>query len=113
MPRHDVHILAVTRVKVRGVEAETDKAAIHKAMKSVDLHDLLSRSEVGHGRLPAHVEDIEWNEEVVGYLVDHEGDEEFETSTYYIDTCFLDSMNQDLKGEGIGRMRPEDWKESQ
>jgi hypothetical protein len=65
MPQFDIHIYAVVRVKVRGVEAENQAAAIARAVRETDLFEEIHRPEA------------EFSEDISHYLVDIQGDEEY------------------------------------
>jgi len=78
MNKYDVHIYAVTRVKVAGVEAARQKQAIVKAEKKVDLHSVLDGGAFG-----LNIESIEYAEEIVGFMVDEVGDEFYTKSNQY------------------------------
>jgi hypothetical protein len=56
MPKHDVHIYCIVRVKVPGVEADTPGEAAQKAEKATDL-DYAFR-------------DAEFAGDITGFLVD-------------------------------------------
>ena len=58
MPHYDVHIYAITRVKVARVEADSPQAAAREAERSVDLHQLVAASRA------------EYAEDIEGFLVD-------------------------------------------
>ena len=86
MPIYDVHLFPLVRVKVRGVEADSQIAAIGKAEAVVNLNQLFDRT----GDV-----DTEYAEEISHYLVDEEEDPEFERSEFY---HFKDGVLQ--KGSG-------------
>jgi hypothetical protein len=71
--KYDVHIYATVRVKVCGVEANSQKEAIKKAEAQTDLYETLGES--GHG--------TEYAEEITGFLVDEEGDTEYQQTRSY------------------------------
>jgi len=71
--KYDVHIYATVRVKVCGVEADSQAEAIKKAEAQTDLYDTLG--EPGHG--------TEYAEEITGFLVDEDGDTEYHNTRYY------------------------------
>lgn len=77
MPKYDVHIYAVVRVKVSGVEADNMPEAIESAVEQADIDELFP-----HRVYPWGVE-TEDAEEIVGYLVDVVGDGEHSMTTYY------------------------------
>jgi hypothetical protein len=80
--KYTVHVYAVCRVKVVGVEAESQTDAIKKVDETVDLESAIARynllhpelAERGHvtQQLPANIEYVEFSEEVENYLVDEE-----------------------------------------
>lgn len=67
---YDVHIYATFRTKIDGIEASSAKEAASIALRETDLHNLSSRAE------------LDYAEEVHGCLVDQQGDEDYERSTY-------------------------------
>jgi hypothetical protein len=80
--KHDVHIFAVVRVKRAGVEAENHDDAVKKAMEKFhDLYELFDTRNIR--KLPDGVIDVEFGEEFSHFLVDEEGDREFECSTWH------------------------------
>ncbi len=75
--KYDVHIFAVVRVKVAGIDAGGQTEAIVKAEDSVDLYRLFeNRGAFG-------VETTEFADEISLYLVDEVGDSTYERSCYY------------------------------
>lgn len=90
--KYDVHVYATVRVKVPGVEAPDQIEAIRRAEASLDLHEVLDGGS-GAKALQSDLE-VEHAEEIIGYLVDEEGDEEFERSQGY---------DYDLGLEGKGK----------
>ncbi len=58
MPRYDVHIYAIARRKVSGVDADSAQDAARKAERLVDLHQEIS---AGHA---------EYADGIEGFLVD-------------------------------------------
>jgi hypothetical protein len=62
MPKYDVHVYATFRVKVSGVEAPDAVAACRSTLE-LNLNRYASP-------------DLEFADEVTGYLVDHENDPE-------------------------------------
>ncbi len=76
---HDIHIFAEVRVKVPGIEADSQTEAIKKAQQElVNLYQLFDKE----SPLP-HVAHTEWNEEFVGFLVDQANDPNYEQSQFY------------------------------
>ena len=88
MPIYDVHLFPLVRVKVRGVEADSQIAAIGKAEAMVNLPRLFDRT----GEV-----DTEYAEEISHFLVDEEGDPDFERSEWY---HFKDGVLQKGSGDG-------------
>lgn len=74
--KHDVHILAVVRVKRTGIEADSQVEAIKKAEEMTDLNELFNRG--GDGDLST-----EYADDIDSFHVDEENDPEFERSTWY------------------------------
>jgi len=72
----DVHVYPVARVKITGIEAYSHEAAIKQA-EQTDFHELL-RNEPKAGS-----SDIEYAEEIAGFLVDEPDDPEHERSVIY------------------------------
>jgi hypothetical protein len=72
--KYRVHLYVTIRFVLEGVEAPSQLEAIKKAEKEI-LTDL------NHGRMNLH--EHEYADEVTGYLVDEEGDEEFLNSVSY------------------------------
>lgn len=72
----DVHVYPVARMKITGIEAYSPEAAIKRA-EQTDFHELLKNEpKVGSP-------DIEYAEEIAGFLVDEQGDPEHERSVMY------------------------------
>ena len=57
MPRFDVHVYAIARLKVAGVEAASPHDAVWKAEHLVDLHQAIAAGEA------------EYADEIEGFLV--------------------------------------------
>lgn len=76
MPKYDVHIFPVVRVRIAGVEAESQEAAIRKALASVNLE-----------QVALHPDD--YADDIVDYLVDEHGDSDHDRSRHYLDTNHL------------------------
>ncbi|PPD43764.1 MAG: hypothetical protein CTY16_12555 [Methylobacter sp.] len=72
LKKHDVHLYAIVRVKVSGVEAAGHAEAIKLAEASVDLSALFDN---GAGQ--------EFTGELDGYCVDETGDEEYVNTRWY------------------------------
>jgi len=79
MPKYDVHIFPVVRVKVTGVEANSQRAAIRKALRSINLEE-------------AAVHPDDYAEDIVEYLVDEHGDRNHSRSQCYVDTIHFRSL---------------------
>ena len=83
MATYNVHIYAVVRIKVMGVEASGMEQATEKAENYADLHRLFNRNHCHNGdevecNLPdMHIEHCEFAEDIVDFLVDEQGDTEF------------------------------------
>lgn len=80
MNKYDVHIYVVVRVKLESVEASGQREAIAEARKQFE--------EEGIGRrlgltLPVHATHAEYADEVVRYLVDEQGDNDYERTRSY------------------------------
>ena len=58
MPKYDVHIYAVARLKVANVAADSSQDAVRNAEQIVDLHQALAAGEA------------EYADEIEGFLVD-------------------------------------------
>jgi hypothetical protein len=71
MPKYHVHIYAVFRVRVPDVEADSPEEACQKAEQAVDLADLPNGTWVDYA------------DDIHGFLVDEDGDTEYERSTFY------------------------------
>ncbi len=80
MKTYDVHIYAVVRVKLEGIEAPGQREAIDAARKQFDDEGMGEK--LGLTR-PANAAHAEYADEVVRYLVDEQGDEEHERSQWY------------------------------
>jgi hypothetical protein len=79
MTMYDVTLNAVVNVRVPGVEAPTQEAAIEGALDRIDLYSLLDR------RKPTpRVEFTSYAEEISEALVDEAGDVEYEKSRWFI-----------------------------
>ena len=72
MPRFDVHIYAIARLKVACIEAESPQDAARKAERMVNLHHAVAGGET------------EYAEEIEGFLVD-----------------LLDETGQWIEGESV------------
>jgi hypothetical protein len=68
--KYDVHIYAIVRVKVAGVEANTQRQAIDKAEMSIDLKALFDPRRFF---LVPGVEAVEYAGAIDGYVVEEQG----------------------------------------
>jgi hypothetical protein len=75
--KYDVHIFAVVRVKIAGVDAESQTEAIVNAEDSVDLYRLFENPGA------FGVEATDFADEITHYLVDEVGDSTYERSRFY------------------------------
>jgi len=81
--KYNVHQYAVIRIKVSNITAESQREAMDKADEEISPH-LLSLGCLDEAvDFAPFIEHIEPAEEVVGYLVDEVGDEEYEKTTLY------------------------------
>ena len=71
--KYKVHIYAVVRVPVE-VEADSQLEAIKKA-DQIDLHEIIDHN--------IRYTEVEFAEEITGFLVDEIGDEKYEKTKYY------------------------------
>jgi len=76
---YDVHFYALVRVKRCGIAALSQPQAIEVAERDLDLSELFDRLD---RILPCETE-LEFAKEVLGYLVDEQGDGEYSRSQYY------------------------------
>lgn len=77
MPIYHVHLYPIVRVTVRDVAAGDQVEAIKKAEELVDMDKLFA------GLGGRHVASIGYAEDLDGFLVDEDGDEEHENTTWY------------------------------
>src|SRR4051812_47310008 len=85
MPKFNVHVYAVVRVQVDGVDADNSTAAAAEALERLDLYRRVDRHS-GLQLAEEYAEDIE------GYLVDPIGDDGgvlVDESRYYLDRAHL------------------------
>jgi hypothetical protein len=68
---YDVWVYPVVRVKVAGVEADSQEEAVKKVDTTTDFHALLDRN------------GLEWAEDIDCFHVDEQGDTEYKNSTWY------------------------------
>ena len=73
MPKYDVHIYAVVRVPIRGVDAKSPEEAVKKVDEEVNLHKILDRGIV------------EYAEDITEYLVDEVGDDGKIKRSFWLD----------------------------
>jgi len=73
MPKYDVHIYAVVRVPIRGVDAKSPEEAVKKVDEEVNLHEILDRGIV------------EYAEDITEYLVDEVGDDGKIKRSFWLD----------------------------
>ena len=76
MPKYDVHLYAVLRFTVRGVETGSMEEACKKAEQVIDAEAIKSAMRGGSEH------EAEFDEEVIEALVDVQGDEDFSKSTW-------------------------------
>jgi len=76
VPKYDVHLFAVLRFTLRGVEAESMEEACKKAEKVVN-NEAVKNAMCGGSEFEADFAD-----EVIEALVDVHGDEQYEHSTW-------------------------------
>ena len=76
--KYNVHVYVTVRVRVLDVEATSQEEAIKRVRDHVNLNDLMNRSHP-----LSNVEDVEFVDEITGYLVDEQGDETHERSRFY------------------------------
>lgn len=81
MKTYDVHLYAVVRMKVVGIEAESQVDAIRLAEKEVTYEQ--RETLFNHSGGMTKLEYTEYAEEVIHYLVDEQGDEEYQNSRWY------------------------------
>lgn len=78
MPKYNVLLCPVVNMRVNGVEARNQVAAIKKAERMVDINSIFNNH---HPDAP--VAYIEATDKFDAFLVDVEGDKEFSKSTWY------------------------------
>jgi len=81
--KYDVHIYAVVRVKIEGVNAESQTAAITAAQKGLDMEYAIKQGE--------------YAEEITGFLVDEVGDENYSKTRAYLADGVTPDPNVGLK----------------
>jgi hypothetical protein len=83
MPKYNVHVFEIVRVKVVGVEADDPIAAAKIATDVYEPQHLFSRL-----RFEAPIEIVEYSGDLHGYTVDTVGDEETYSKTVHLDASF-------------------------
>lgn len=83
MSTYNVHVYAIVRVKVVGIEADDMRAAVNMAIDGTNFYSLLN-SDIEQEALAGTVEHVEFAEEFSHFLVDVEGDEDFEESEWFV-----------------------------
>lgn len=85
MENRNVHAYAVVRLKFLKIASESDEDAINKVIDDpeavVNFHSLFDNVNFSHGE--GSPDEIEYAEEFVYFLVDREGDTEYEKSVWY------------------------------
>jgi hypothetical protein len=82
MALHDVHLFATVRVKVRGIDAADHNDACQRAEEFLNIHWLLDRA-MGSSDATMEIGEVEYADELTGFLVDEWGDPEHERSRFY------------------------------
>lgn len=88
--KYDLHIYAVVRVRVDGIEAHSQQEVIRKAY-TINLERIINRYNNTHADLrdfhtyplPNNVAYVEFGDEIQGFLVDEAGDADYSNSTVY------------------------------
>jgi len=83
--RYNVHIFAVVRVSVPGIEADSQEDACRKAVEDTDLYEAVKWA------------DTEYAEDITEYLVDVEGDTEYQHSRWYKDKNIFKDEGEDVE----------------
>ncbi len=73
--KYNVHIYVGARVRLEGIEADSQQAAVDKAILDYDPSSFFSGDDSSEAAVP--------DESILGALVDEEGDDEFERTKYY------------------------------
>ena len=86
--KYVVHGYELVRVKVVGIEADSQEDAIQQLQKSTEYSSWRSKYFLNGGPAnippyPWKVDTVEWAEETAWYLVDEENDPDFERSGTY------------------------------
>ena len=79
MPKYHVHIFPIVGVLVKDIEAEGQEEACRKAERMVDLDRLFDTMDP----INTNVGGIHYTDDIDGFLVDEDGDEEHERSVRY------------------------------
>ena len=82
MPKYTVHLYPIVRVTVSDVEADDQVEAIKKAEDMVVYDALFWARDPKYPDFPA-VTQVEYADDIDGYLVDEDGDTEHERSREY------------------------------
>lgn len=77
MPKYRVQIYPIVSVLVSDVEADSQEDACKKAEQLADLYQF------DHVHFAPPVDRITYMEDIDSFLVDEEGDESYERSTWY------------------------------
>ncbi|HUE72335.1 MAG TPA: hypothetical protein VMP01_15730 [Pirellulaceae bacterium] len=91
MPRFDVHIYAVVRVRLCNIEAETQDEAIAHAVESAELYSRFQDRQDRSGV------DQEYDEREAGYLVQPlraNGEHDYDESRYYLDAKHIAGIEE-------------------
>lgn len=77
--KYDVHIYVTVRVKVSSIEAESHKEAMEKAtaIAEPELYPMFDHC------IGDNISDVEYGEEISGYLVDEANDTEYSKTRFY------------------------------
>ena len=79
MPKYHVHLYPIVCVTLRDVEAESQVEAIKKDEELVDLYKLFAGASPDHPRVAS----IQYADALDGFLVDEDGDTQYNLSTTY------------------------------
>ena len=85
--KYNVYIYAVAVVPVKDIEADCQQAAIKRAIGQTNLTDVIRNGVYKIGG--------DYAEEIVEYLVDEVGDEQYANSVRYMDGHFKDGFIND------------------
>jgi hypothetical protein len=100
--KYDVIIGAVVNVKVTGIEADSQEQAIEKANEQTegDFTRLFNRDNPLNG-----IAYTEYPDNIAHYLVDAEGDSEYERSEWYGPDGKTKLFDEDMKAELIAALK--------